>query len=187
MPTVVLGDGRSLYGNVHVDGVFLVDEGLRVSRPSPVIDGLVDLGVRREGIYCDRFALGSRKDAAARRWLIVDRGMRWSEATEDIAGFRCLMAKGPMSVAEECRACARAGLSQAVVHSDDQESVDLAKRRHGRSRGDVGAGAVRSRGARARVLPGRPGFRLRYPERGSLSANITETPAPLGITVGRWR
>ena len=140
---------RGLYRKLHDDGVLLVDEGLRVSRPSTSIDHLGDLGVRPEVIYCDRFALGTLKDAVAGRWPIVDRVARWSEATEDIAGFRRLVANGPLSVAEECRALARVGLSQAVVYSDDQESVRLAKRRHDRSRGDVAAGAVLSRGAHA--------------------------------------
>ena len=163
MPTVDRGDGRCLYRKLHDDGVLVVDDGLRVSRPRTLIDDLVDLDVRPEGNYRDRFPLGTRKDAVAGRWPIVDRVARWNEATEDIAGIRRLVAKGPLSVAEECRVLGRSELSQAVVHSDDQESVHLAKRRRGRSRGDVGAGAVRSRGALARLLPrGAPRRRLGY-------------------------
>ena len=33
--------------------------------------------------------------------------------------------------------------------------------------------------------PDKPGYR--WVQAKALSANITETPAPLGITVGRWR
>ena len=143
---------RGLYRKLHDDGVLIVDEGLRVSRPATLINHLVQIGIIPNTIYCDRFALGTLKDAVAGRWPIVPRVARWSEATEDISGFRKLVAEGPLSVAEECRALARVGLSQAVVHSDDQGSVRLAKRRHGRSRDDVAAAGVLAAGALARVL-----------------------------------
>ena len=156
---------RGLYRKLHDDGVLLVDEGLRVSRPATLIDHLVGIGIKPETIYCDRFALGTLKDAVAGRWPVVDRVVRWSEATEDIAGLRRLVADGPLSIAPECRALARVGLSQAVVHSDDQGSVRLAKRRHGRSRDDVAAAGVRSVGALAMVLA-RVGPRRRWRYRG---------------------
>ena len=154
---------RGLYRKLHDDGVLIVDEGLRVSRPVTLINHLVQIGIIPNTIYCDRFALGTLKDAIAGRWPIVPRVARWSEATEDISGFRKLVADGPLSVAEECRALARVGLSQAVVHSDDQGSVRLAKRRHGRSRDDVAAAGVLAAGALARVLAqGLPRPRWRY-------------------------
>ena len=154
---------RGLYRRLHDDGVLLVDEGLRVSRPATLIDHLVGVGIVPETIYADRFALGTLKDAVAGRWPIIPRVARWSEATEDITGFRRLVADGPLSIAEECRGLAHLGLSQAVVHSDDQGSVRLAKRRHGRSRDDVAAGAVLGCGALARFLSRtRPRRRLRH-------------------------
>ena len=154
---------KGLYRKLHDDGVLLVDEGLRVSRPATLIDHLVHAGIKPDAIYCDRFAIGTLKDAVAGRWPIIDRVARWSEATEDITGFRRLVADGPLSIAEECRGLARLGLSQAVVHSDDQGSVRLAKRRHGRSRDDVAAGAVLGCGALARFLSRtRPHRRLRH-------------------------
>ena len=154
---------RGLYRRLHGDGVLMVDEGLRVSRPATLIDHLVEIGINPEAIYADRFVLGTLKDAVAGRWPIVDRVARWSEATEDIAGLRRLVADGPLSIAPECRALARVGLSQAVVHSDDQGSVRLAKRRHGRSRDDVAAAGVLAAGALARVLAkGTPRRRWRY-------------------------
>ena len=154
---------RGLYRKLHDDGVLIVDEGLRVSRPATLINHLVQIGIIPNTIYCDRFALGTLKDAIAGRWPIVPRVARWSEATEDISGFRKLVADGPLSVAEECRALARVGFSQAVVHSDDQGSVRLAKRRHGRSRDDVAAAGVLAAGALARVLAqGLPRPRWRY-------------------------
>ena len=143
---------RGLYRRLLDDGVLVVDEDLRVSRPTTLIDHLVGVGIRPQTIYCDRFQIGSLKDAVGGRWPIVDRVARWSDATEDIVGFRRLVADGPLAITEECRGLARLGLSQAVVHSDDQGSVRLAKRRHGRSRDDVAAGAVLSCGALARIL-----------------------------------
>ena len=98
---------RGLYRKLHDDGVLLVDEGLRVSRPATLIDHLVGIGIKPETIYCDRFALGTLKDAVAGRWPVVDRVARWSEATEDIAGLRRLVADGPLSIAPECRALRR--------------------------------------------------------------------------------
>ena len=98
---------RGLYRKLHDDGVLLVDEGLRVSRPATLIDYLVGIGIKPEVIFCDRFALGTLKDAVAGRWPIVDRVARWSDATEDISGFRRLVADGPLSIAEVCRGLAR--------------------------------------------------------------------------------
>ena len=67
---------RGLYRRLHDDGVLLVDEGLRVSRPATLIDHLVSVGITPEVIYCDRFALGTLNDAVAGRWPIVDRVAR---------------------------------------------------------------------------------------------------------------
>ena len=146
------GAPRGLYRRLQGDGTLIVDDGLRVSRPSTLVDFLVSEGINPKAIYVDRFALGTLKDAVAGRWSIVDRVTRWSEATDDISGFRRLVADGPLSIVPECRALARVALSQAVVHSDDQGSVRLAKRRHGRSRDDVAVGAVLACGALARSL-----------------------------------
>ena len=153
---------RGLYRKLYDDGVLLVDDGLRVSRPTTLINHLVDIGIDPEVIFCDRFALGALRDAVAGRWPIVDRVARWSDATEDIAGFRRLVADGPLSIAEECRALARVALSQAVVHSDDQGSIRLAKRRHGRSRDDVAAGGILACGAMVRAMAQAPKRRRRF-------------------------
>ena len=58
---------RGLSRMLHGDGVLLADEGLRVSRPATLIDHLVDLRINPEVVYCDRFALGTLKDAVAGR------------------------------------------------------------------------------------------------------------------------
>ena len=143
---------RGLYRKLADDGVLVVDEGLRVSRPATLIDHLLGFGIRPEVVYCDRFALDSLQDAVAGRWPIVPRVTRWSEATADIAGFRKLVADGPLSIASECRALALVALSQATVASDDQGSVRLTKKRHGRSRDDVAVAGVLAAGALVRAM-----------------------------------
>ena len=142
---------RGLYLRLHRAGVLLVDEGLRVSRPSVLIDHLLNAGIRPAAVYCDRFMLGQLRDAVRGRWPIVARQTRWSEATEDISAFRQLVADGPLSIVEKCRALAVVSLSQAAVHSDDQGSVRLRKRAHGRSRDDVAVAAVLAAGAVVRL------------------------------------
>ena len=150
---------RGLYRRLADDGVLLVDEGLRVSRPVVLIDHLVGRGIVPQVVYCDRFMLGTLTDVVAGRWQVVPRVTRWSEATEDIAAFRRLAADGPLSIAPEGRALARVGLSEASVQSDDQGSVRLVKRRASRSRDDVAVAAVLAAGALVRAMgrqPARP-------------------------------
>ena len=154
---------RGLYRRLHNDGVLVVDEGLRVSRPSTLIDHLLALGIVPAAIYCDRFILGTLGTplrALAHRPPSVT---RWSEATEDISGFRQLVADGPLSIVPECRALAAVSLAQACVVSDDQGSVRLAKKRHGRSRDDVAVCATLAAGALVRLLrrPSGPTWRSR--------------------------
>ena len=145
---------QGLYRKLQRDGALLVDEGLRVSRPSVLIDYLLGVGIIPAVICCDRFILGTLQDVVAGRWPVNPRVTRWSEATEDISGFRKLVADGPLSIAKECRALAAVSLSQATVASDDQGSVRLQKRRHGRSRDDVAVAGVLAAGALVRDLGG---------------------------------
>ena len=152
---------RGLYRRLADDGVLLVDSGRRVSRPSVLVDHLVGLGIVPAVIYCDRFMLGTLEDVVAGRWPVVPRATRWSEATEDIAAFRRLAADGPLSIVGEGRALARVGLSEASVHSDDQGSVRLVKRRASRSRDDVAVAAVLAAGALVRMLGRQPQRRRR--------------------------
>ena len=151
-----------LYRRLYDQGVLLTDEGLRVSRPATLIDHLLEIGVAVDTIYCDRFALGTFRDVVGGRWPIVDRVARWSSATEDITGFRKLVADGPLSIAVHCRDLARVGLAQAVVATDDQGSVRLQKRRYNSSRDDVPAAGVLACGALARALARGPVRRARY-------------------------
>ena len=143
---------RGLYQQLHEDGVLILEEGRRVSEPETLVDHLVNNGIKPEVIYVDRFNLGRLRDAVRGRWPVVERVTRWSEATEDITGFRRLVLDGPLSIAPECRALARVSLSQAVVRGDDQGSVRLLKRRHSRSRDDVAVCATLAAGALVRMM-----------------------------------
>lgn len=146
------GMPRGLYRRLQDGGVLLVDEGLRVSRPQVLVNHLVSIGISPRFVLCDRFCLGALHDAVDGRWNIVPRVTRWSEATEDITGFRKLCEDGPLSIAEECRGLARVSLSQASVKGDDQGSLRLEKKRHGRSRDDVAVCATLAAGALVREM-----------------------------------
>ena len=151
-----------LYRSLFEAGALIVDEDHRVSRPAVLIDHLVEIGIVPAEIVCDRFLIGTLQDAVGGRWPITPRVTRWSEATEDIAAFKRLVADGPLSIAPECRALAKVGLSQAVVVSDDQGSTRLAKRRHFRSRDDVGVAGVLACGALVRGMSKSPRRPLRW-------------------------
>ena len=51
-----------------------------MSRPLTLFDHLLDIGIRPEVIYCDRFLLGSLQDAVVGRRQIVPRRTRWLAA-----------------------------------------------------------------------------------------------------------
>ena len=150
-----------MYRRLHDDGVLVIDDGLRVSRPSSLISHLLSVGIVPKAVYCDRFLLGSLKDAVRGRWPIVPRIVRWSEATEDISAFRKLVADGPMSIVEKCRALATVSLGAATVKSDDQGSCRLEKKKGNRSRDDVAVAATLAAGALVRAA-GRPRRTWRY-------------------------
>ena len=156
---------QGLYRRLADDGVLIVDEDLHVSRPSVLVEHLVAEGIRPEVVICDRFAIGTLRDAVAGRWPIRDRVTRWSEATEDVAGFRQIAADGPLSIASHCRGLARTSIGQATVKSDDQGNARLEKRRHGRSRDDVAVAGVLAAGEIAR--------RRRRPPRRAPRSSLT--------------
>ena len=143
---------RGLYRRLYDDGVLLVDEGLRVSRPSVLVNHLVGIGINPRFVLCDRFCLGALHDAVDGRWNIVPRVTRWSEGTQDITSFRKIAEDGPLSIAEECRGLARVSISQASVKGDDGGSLRLEKKRHGRSRDDVAVCATLAAGALVREM-----------------------------------
>ena len=153
---------RGLYRRLAADGVLLVDEGVRVSRPQVLMDFLVAQDIYPTAIFCDRFILGDLKDAVDGRWPIVIRRTRWSDSTEDIAAFRQLVGDGPLSVAPTCSRLAKLALSQTKVRSESG-SARLEKRKHGRSRDDVAVAGVLAAGAmvRHRRRPQGPSWRSR--------------------------
>ena len=150
------GMTRGLYTRLNAQGVLVVDPDVRVARPETLIDFLLSVGIHPEYMICDRFLIGSLKDVVAGRWEIVPRVVRWSEATEDIAGFRKLAIDGPLSLAPESRDLVKLSLSQAIVINDDGGSMRLKKNRHGRSRDDVAVCATLASGALARRLQRQP-------------------------------
>ena len=143
---------RGLYLQLQREGSLIVDEGVRVSRPATLIDHLLKIGIRPGLCICDRFLVGSLRDSVGGRWPVIPRTARWSESTEDIAGFRQLAKDGPMAIAPESRGLALLALSEASTISDDQGSTRLTKRRSGRSRDDVAVASVLACGALARQL-----------------------------------
>ena len=139
---------RTVLREVSIDACMtrarlIVDEGLRVSRPATLLNHLVEVGIVPD---CDFLPIGSTSAACATPWPAAgpsSRGRRdGAEATEDISGFRQLVADGPLSIEPASRNLARVGMSQAIVAGDDQGSVRLQKRRAHLSRDDVAVAGV---------------------------------------------
>ena len=140
------------YSRLLRDGVLHIEDAKQVADPATLVAVLAEHGIRPVRALCDRFMHPQLVDAVAGRFRIEPRQTRWSEATEDIAAFRQLVADGPLSIAAECRGLARIALGQAVVVSDDQGSTRLSKKRHSRSRDDVAVCAVLAAGQLAREM-----------------------------------
>ena len=150
---------RGLYRRLADDGVLRVDEGRRMARLELLIEWIFG-ETKPETIYCDRFLVGSLRDAVRGRAPIVERATRWSSATEDIAAFRRLTLDGPLSIVPESRALMRVALAGAAVKSDDQGSIRLVKQRQRRCRDDCAVAAVIASGGWARSMA-KPRPRLR--------------------------
>ena len=144
---------RGLYQRLHRDGVLILEDGRRVARPETLIAHLVEhRGILPDTMLCDRFLLDALQDAVRGRWPIMERKTRWSEATEDVAAFRQLVADGPLSIVPECRGLASLALAEAGIKADDQGSTYIQKRRGRRSRDDVAVAGVLAAGALVRAL-----------------------------------
>ena len=142
---------KNIYRQLQDAGVLIIDEGVRVSRPSKLIDHLVALGIRPAVTICDTHAANALRDCVNGRWPIRIRKQKWEQATEDIAAFRKLVYDGPLSVAPEGRPLARLGLREVDVRSDDSGSASrLFKRRGDRSRDDPAQAGVLAAGLFAR-------------------------------------
>ena len=156
------------YLRLESDGVLVVDEGLHMARPKTLISHMVSVGINPSVILCDLYAFGDLGDAVARRWPLKVRRTRWSESTEDIAAFRCLVADGPMSLARECVGLVSVSIAQASVRVDDGGSARLVKRAGRRSRDDVAVAGVLTAGETVR--------RRRRPRRRAPRSSLTRTP-----------
>ena len=111
------------------------------------------VGASCASLFCDRFRLAELDRLPSGRVRpVVPRVARWSEASEDIRACRKAALDGPLSVAPESRPLLAASLAAAMVKTDDQGSVRLAKRgTNNCGRDDVAAGFVLACGALSRA------------------------------------
>ena len=153
---------KGLYIKLKDEGTLLIDEGYRVARPAVLLDKMVVLGIEPEVIYADRFLMNTLLDVLPTGWQLIERKTRWSEATEDITGFRRLIADGPLSIVPECKTLAKFALSQSIV-IEDEGCLRISKKRKWKSRDDVSVCASLAGGALARHLVRKPKSQgLRY-------------------------
>ena len=137
------------YSRIAAEGVLVADEGRSRGRPERLLALLNDRGIHPAHAVADRFIFDELGDEIAGGFGLDKRTLRWSEASEDIASFRELVADGPLTIVPECRTLARVGIGQAVVVEDDgNERMD--KKRHSRSRDDIAICAVLAAGEWAR-------------------------------------
>ena len=145
---------RGTYTRLAAAGTLLTDGGRRVPRPTVMVERLRQWGPLVA--VCDRFRLCELQDAGAGLRL-VPRVCRWSEASEDIRALRRMAADGPLSVEKGSRDLVAASLAVALVKTDDQGGVRLAKRgTNNQARDDVAAALVLAAGAVSRLPQRRP-------------------------------
>ena len=143
---------RGTYAKLVESGALRVAAGLRVQPPGQLARAAVDAWGEPARIICDRFRLAELRDHVngAR---IVPRVTRWSEASEDIRAVRKFALDGPLACPPSSRALLTAALSVAMVRTDDQGSVRLAKRgTNNEARDDVAAALTLAAGSLAREL-----------------------------------
>ena len=146
------------YRMLAESGALRVAEGLRVQPPAALVRAVREAWGAPEVIFCDRFRLAELQDCVNGTPL-VPRVTRWSEASEDIRSLRKYAADGPLSVALDSRPLLAASLAVAMVKTDDQGSVRLAKRgTNNQARDDCAAALTLAAGALARA----PKPRKRY-------------------------
>ena len=139
------------YRKLAEGGALRVSEGLRVQPPGDLVGAIREAWGAPEVIFCDRFRLPELRDHA-NGTPIVPRMARWSEASEDIRATRKAAMDGPLACAESSRALLTASLAAAMVKTDDQGSVRLAKKgTNNTGRNDVAAALVLAAGALARA------------------------------------
>ena len=131
-------------------GTLVIDEGLRVPRPSLLID-YICAAWRPRVVVCDRFRLNDLFDAAKGRVRISGRVTRWSEATSDIRALRKQCTDGPLNCDHGSRKLIEASLLVSTVKSDDGGSMKLIKSKANTARDDVCAALLLAGGALARL------------------------------------
>ena len=139
-----------------------IAHGLRVQPPAQLVEAMVSVWGRPQGIVCDRFRLAELQDCAG-GIPVSPRVARWSDAAADIRSLRKAAADGPLSCAEWSRLLVTASLSAAMVKNDDQGNTRLVKKStNNTARDDVAAALVLAAGAYARSMErSRPRWRYR--------------------------
>ena len=153
---------RGVYRALVENGSLRVAEGLRVPTPAMLHNAALEAFGTPQRILCDRFALGSVKDAVRGVVPVIDRVTRWSDATFDIGALRKMAMDGPLSCVPSARPLLTASLGAATVKNDDQGSCRLVKRdTNNQARDDVAVALVLAVGSLQRQLnrPARRGFR----------------------------
>ena len=139
------------YRKLADGGALRVAEGLRVQPVAALYGAVRATWGRAEAIFCDRFRLAELQDVV-NGTPVVPRVARWSEASEDIRACRKLALDGPLACAPESRHLLTASLAAAMVKTDDQGSVRLAKRgSNNAGRDDVAAALILACGALSRA------------------------------------
>ena len=140
-----------MYRALVAGGALRVAEGLRVQPAAELVRAVREAWGSVEVIICDRFRLAELQDCV-NGTPIVPRIARWSEASADIRATRKAAKDGPLACAPESRPLLTASLAAAMVKTDDQGSVRLAKRgTNNTGRDDVGAALVLAAGALSRA------------------------------------
>ena len=139
------------YQRLKDQGTLHVADGLRVPKPSQLVELITQKWGNPASIVCDRFRVDELRDVGL-PCRLEPRVSRWSEAAFDIRSLRKASVDGPFAVAECSRSLLEASLSVASVKSDDQGSVRLVKRtRNNESRDDIAMALCLAAGAWARA------------------------------------
>ena len=144
---------RGLYQRLVDDGALEVAH----DRRAPSVSALVDRVIRQ---WQPRLIVGDRvrgqelRDAVAGRCRLAFRVARWSEASEDIGGFRRLALDGGMSVSTESRAMLTYSIGAARIRANDGGDLARLDKRTGgqkvQRRDDVAAAGILAAGAHQR-------------------------------------
>ena len=142
---------KTTYQRLVDDGVLLIDKGLRVPRPSILVDHIVDTW-RPKYLVADRFRVDELTDTARGRVRVIPRVTRYSESSADIRALRRLAVDGPLNCDEGSRKLIAASLSVSTVKYEEGNSR-LVKSKNNTARDDVAAALLLAAGLMVRVRP----------------------------------